>query len=126
MIDRLVEQLIDPNRQSVTPRDCSTLCRIAMRLATMVQNNTRDQIVLQPLIAELHKVNTLANRSDWNPAPPVVSAPTPASAVVDTTSPRSPMEPIPEDGTPDLFEDLQNLPATPTPPTDQSMATSLS
>ena len=35
-------------------------------------------------------------------------------------------EPIPEDGTPDLFEDLQNLPATPTPPTDQSMATSLS
>ena len=89
-------------------------------------NHIRDQIVLQPLIAELHKVNTLANRSDWNPAPPVASAPTPAPAVVDTTSPRSPMEPIPEDGTPDLFEDLQNLPATPTPPTDQSMATSLS
>ena len=39
---------------------------------------------------------------------------------------RHPSKPIPEDGTPDLFEDLQNLPATPTPPTDQSMATSLS
>ena len=82
--------------------------------------------LLLPLLAELRRVEHFANRSSWNPATPVAPAPTPAPAVVDTTSPRSPMEPIPEDGTPDLFEDLQNLPATPTPPTDQSMATSLS
>ena len=97
-----------------------------MELAAIVQSTTRDTIVLIPLLAELRRVEGLANESSWNPAPPVASAPTPAPAVVDTTSPRSPMEPIPEDGTPDLFEDLQNLPATPTPPTDQSMATSLS
>ena len=83
---------------------------------------------MQPLIAELRRVEGLANRSSWNPAPPVAYAPTPAPAVADTTPPRSPMEPIPEDhdGTPDLFEELPNLPATPTPPTDQSMTTLLS
>ena len=70
----------------------------------------------RPLIAAISARSSRTQKSPLTPAP----------AVVDTTSPRSPMEPIPEDGTPDLFEDLQNLPATPTPPTDQSMTTLLS
>ena len=79
--------------------------------------------LLLPLLAELRRVEHFANRSSWNPATPVAPAPTPAPAVADTTPSRSPMQPIPENGPSDLFEELESLPATPTPQSDQSMTT---
>ena len=114
-----MNQLVVPNRQSVTPTDCLTLCHIAMELAAIVRSTTRDTIVLLPLLTELRRVEHFANRSSWNPVPPVATAPTPAPAVADTTPTRSPMQSIPENGPSDLFEELESLPATPTPPTDQ-------
>mgnify|MGYP001281469374 CR=1 FL=1 len=79
-------------------------------------------------IRSLEYFATNGSTQAWSSTPPEANAPTPAPAAVDTTptSGGPPMESIPEDGTPDLFEDLQNLPATPTPQTNQSMATLLS
>ena len=119
VIDELVEQLFVPNRRFVVPKDCSTLCHIAMELAAIVQSTTRNTLVLMPLLTELRRVEHFASVSNWNPVPPVAPAPTPAPAVADTTPTRSPMQSIPENGPSDLFEELESLPATPTPPTDQ-------